>query len=70
MAIGHHLNDRGHIIEKKKNRYTGEEEENQEFINLDDGMYLNFKKNSCFLKEFKLLKIFHLLTNRGSRSIQ
>lgn len=36
MAIGHHLNDRGHVIEKKKYRYTGEEEENHEFINLDD----------------------------------
>lgn len=38
MAIGHHLNERGHVIEKKKYRYTGEEEENHEFINLDDGI--------------------------------
>jgi len=36
MAIGHHLNERGHVVEKKKNRYTGEEEENHEFINLED----------------------------------
>ncbi|GFY48977.1 myeloid leukemia factor 1 [Trichonephila inaurata madagascariensis] len=36
MAIGHHLNDKGHVIEKKKNRYTGDEEENEEFINLED----------------------------------
>ncbi|XP_054720195.1 myeloid leukemia factor 2-like [Uloborus diversus] len=36
MAIGHHLNERGHVIEKKKYRYTGEEEENHEYINLDD----------------------------------
>ncbi|GIY31816.1 myeloid leukemia factor 1 [Caerostris darwini] len=36
MAIGHHLNERGHVIEKKKNRYTGEEEENEELINLED----------------------------------
>lgn len=36
MAIGHHLNERGHVVEKKKNRYTGDEEENHEFINLDD----------------------------------
>lgn len=36
MAIGHHLNDKGHVIEKKKNRYTGDEEENHEYINLDD----------------------------------
>jgi len=36
MAIGHHLHERGHVIEKKKNRYTGDEEENHEFINLED----------------------------------
>lgn len=36
MAIGHHLNDRAHVIEKKKNRYTGDEEENHEYINLED----------------------------------
>ncbi|XP_035211810.1 myeloid leukemia factor 1-like [Stegodyphus dumicola] len=36
MAIGHHLNDRGHVIEKKKNRYTGDEEENHEYLNLDE----------------------------------
>jgi len=36
MAIGHHLQDRGHVVEKKKNRFTGDEEDNEEFINLDD----------------------------------
>jgi len=36
MAIGHHLNERGHVVEKKKNRYTGDEEENHEYINLED----------------------------------
>ncbi|XP_071043291.1 myeloid leukemia factor 1 isoform X2 [Parasteatoda tepidariorum] len=36
MAIGHHLHERGHVVEKKKNRYTGDEEENHEFINLED----------------------------------
>lgn len=39
LAIGHHLNERGHVVEKKKNRYTGDEEENHEFINLEDGNY-------------------------------
>ncbi|KAM9007285.1 myeloid leukemia factor 1 isoform 3-T4 [Ara ararauna] len=36
MAIGHHINDRAHVIEKSKNSKTGDEEMNQEFINLDE----------------------------------
>lgn len=38
MAIGHHIGEKAHIIEKKKDLNTGDEEEHQEFINLDDGM--------------------------------
>ncbi|NXK50295.1 MLF1 factor, partial [Chauna torquata] len=36
MAIGHHIHDRAHVIKKSKNRKTGDEEMNQEFINLDE----------------------------------
>ncbi|KQK80502.1 hypothetical protein AAES_94802 [Amazona aestiva] len=36
MAIGHHINDRAHVIRKSKNSKTGDEEMNQEFINLDE----------------------------------
>ncbi|NXS35221.1 MLF1 factor, partial [Pomatostomus ruficeps] len=36
MAIGHHLQDRAHVIKKSKNSKTGDEEMNQEFINLDE----------------------------------
>uniref|UniRef100_A0A803SR83 Myeloid leukemia factor 1 n=2 Tax=Anolis carolinensis TaxID=28377 RepID=A0A803SR83_ANOCA len=36
MAIGHHIQDRGHVIQKEKNNKTGNEELNQEFINLDE----------------------------------
>ncbi|XP_009077882.1 PREDICTED: myeloid leukemia factor 1 [Acanthisitta chloris] len=36
MAIGHHLHDRAHVIQKSKNTKTGDEEMNQEFINLDE----------------------------------
>ena len=52
MAIGHHLNDRGHVIEKKKYRYTGEEEENHEFINLDDGIIMLHA--FCLLVKFQV----------------
>ncbi|XP_074859935.1 myeloid leukemia factor 1 isoform X2 [Carettochelys insculpta] len=36
MAIGHHIHDRAHVIKKSKNRKTGDQELNQEFINLDE----------------------------------
>ncbi|NXQ52641.1 MLF1 factor, partial [Anthoscopus minutus] len=36
IAIGHHIQDRGHVIKKSKNSKTGDEEMNQEFINLDE----------------------------------
>ncbi|KAM9542809.1 myeloid leukemia factor 1 isoform 2-T3 [Guaruba guarouba] len=42
MAIGHHINDRAHVIEKSKNSKTGDEEMNQEFINLDENEALTF----------------------------
>ncbi|NXT66767.1 MLF1 factor, partial [Chaetops frenatus] len=36
MAIGHHIQDRAHVIRKSRNAKTGDEEMNQEFINLDE----------------------------------
>ncbi|NXO28508.1 MLF1 factor, partial [Cisticola juncidis] len=36
IAIGHHINDRAHVVKKSKNTKTGDEELNQEFINLDE----------------------------------
>ncbi|KAG4079362.1 hypothetical protein HA402_008054 [Bradysia odoriphaga] len=36
MAIGHHIGDRAHIIEREQNVHTGNEEERQDFINLDE----------------------------------
>nr|XP_039250369.1 myeloid leukemia factor 1-like [Styela clava] len=36
MAIGHHIHDRAHIIEKAKNRRTGDEEEKQEYVNIEE----------------------------------
>ncbi|POI28037.1 hypothetical protein CIB84_008213, partial [Bambusicola thoracicus] len=42
MAIGHHIRDRAHVIKKSKNRKTGDEEMNQEFINLDENEAQSF----------------------------
>ncbi|XP_076242736.1 myeloid leukemia factor isoform X2 [Calliopsis andreniformis] len=36
MAIGHHIGDRAHILEREQNLHSGEQEERQEFINLDE----------------------------------
>lgn len=42
IAIGHHINDRAHIIERSQNRRTGDRNENQEYINLEEGRMSQF----------------------------
>ncbi|XP_075404995.1 myeloid leukemia factor 1 [Tenrec ecaudatus] len=36
MAVGHHIHDRAHVIKKSKNKKTGDEEVNQEFLNMSE----------------------------------
>uniref|UniRef100_A0A3P9K647 Myeloid leukemia factor 2 n=1 Tax=Oryzias latipes TaxID=8090 RepID=A0A3P9K647_ORYLA len=36
LAIGHHIGERAHIVERSRNRRTGDREERQDFINLDE----------------------------------
>lgn len=36
MAIGHHIGDRAHIIEREKNLYTGQQEQRVDLVNLDE----------------------------------
>ncbi|XP_064415459.1 myeloid leukemia factor 2 isoform X2 [Latimeria chalumnae] len=36
MSIGHHIRDRAHIMERARNHRTGDREERQDFINLDE----------------------------------
>lgn len=36
LAIGHHIGDRAHIIEREQNLRTGDQEERQDYINLDE----------------------------------
>lgn len=35
MSIGHHLQDRAHIMQRSKNYYTGEEEAEDQYVNID-----------------------------------
>jgi hypothetical protein len=37
IAIGHHIGERAHVLEHEQNFHSGEREERQEFINLDEG---------------------------------
>lgn len=43
LAIGHHIGERGHIMERSRNRRTGDREERQDFINLDESESLGQK---------------------------
>uniref|UniRef100_A0A1B6HL29 Myeloid leukemia factor n=1 Tax=Homalodisca liturata TaxID=320908 RepID=A0A1B6HL29_9HEMI len=36
LAIGHHIGDRAHIVEREQNLRTGDQEERQDYINLDE----------------------------------
>ncbi|XP_061573082.1 myeloid leukemia factor 2 isoform X2 [Cololabis saira] len=36
LAIGHHIGERAHVVERSRNRRTGDREERQDFINLEE----------------------------------
>ncbi|XP_078065138.1 myeloid leukemia factor 1 [Mustelus asterias] len=42
MSIGHHIHDRAHVIQKSRNQRTGDEEIDQEFINLNEAEAVDF----------------------------
>ncbi|XP_028319952.1 myeloid leukemia factor 1 isoform X1 [Gouania willdenowi] len=42
MRIGHHIKDKGHVVEKKYNKKTGEKELVQDFQNLDESEAQSF----------------------------
>ncbi|XP_038154478.1 myeloid leukemia factor 1 isoform X2 [Cyprinodon tularosa] len=42
MKIGHHIKDKGHVVEKKCNKKTGEREFNQDFQNMDESEAQSF----------------------------
>jgi hypothetical protein len=45
MAIGHHIGERARIVEKEQNVRTGEREEREELINLDESDTEEFERN-------------------------
>lgn len=48
MSIAHHIQDRGHVIERKENRKTGEKELNQDFQNMDESEEAFKETNTSF----------------------
>ncbi|XP_061637450.1 myeloid leukemia factor 1 isoform X1 [Phyllopteryx taeniolatus] len=42
MSIGHHIQDRGHVVEKKMNKKTGDKEFIQDFQNMDESEAQSF----------------------------
>jgi len=61
MAIGHHIYDRGHVVERSRNRRTQEREENQEFVNMGE------EDRAAFHEEWQRKSRSH--HNIGSRDI-
>ncbi|KAM4703228.1 myeloid leukemia factor 2 [Rhinophrynus dorsalis] len=44
MSIGHHIRERSHIMQRSHNRRTGDQEESQEFINMDENEAAGFNE--------------------------
>lgn len=44
MAIGHHIGERAHVIEREQNVRTGVQEERQDFINLEEEQAEDFDR--------------------------
>ncbi|KAJ2940385.1 hypothetical protein O0L34_g62 [Tuta absoluta] len=62
MSIGHHIGERAHVIEREQNVYSGDNEERQEFINIEE------EEADDFDREFQV-KAGHALNSRGPRAI-
>lgn len=59
MAIGHHIHERGHVVEKKYNKKTGDKELNQNFQNMDE---CTMKRNTSGTAHYAL-SVNYMLPN-------
>lgn len=70
MAIGHHIGERGHIIEREQNLRSGQQEERQDFINLEEDQAENFNREFT-QKSRQAMRLTNAITdvtgNNGSR---
>lgn len=37
LSVGRHMGEKGHVKEREENMFTGQREENEEFLNMDEG---------------------------------
>uniref|UniRef100_A0A8C2X402 Myeloid leukemia factor 1 n=1 Tax=Cyclopterus lumpus TaxID=8103 RepID=A0A8C2X402_CYCLU len=51
MSIAHHIQDRGHVVEKKYNKKTGQKEFNQDFNNIDECISINVEGTAIFASQ-------------------
>src|SRR5665811_1882025 len=42
LAVGRHVGDRGHVRERMENVYTGQREESEDLVNLDESKLIIF----------------------------
>lgn len=70
MAIGHHIGERAHIIEREQNLRSGQQEERQDFINLDEDDADNFNREFT-QKSRQAMRLTNTITdvsgNNGTR---
>ena len=52
LAIGHHIRDRGHVMERSRNRRTGDHEERQDYINLEESEYTEGDYTPPYAQDF------------------
>lgn len=50
MAVGRHLGERGHVVEKEQNYYTGDSEEREDFINIEEGEFQNMIRMLLYME--------------------
>ena len=43
MSIGHHVHDKSHVVKKSKNVYTGQEDHEEDFVNVEEDEEATFE---------------------------
>lgn len=49
FSLGHHIGERAHLVEREQNVYSGDQEEHQEYINIEEDEAEDFNRFVCIL---------------------
>ncbi len=60
MSVGHHLHEKGHVITRERNTHTGDRDEQQDYLNIDEGQsrskpYKVTRQNTFFTNKIVIL---------------